>query len=1195
MQSLVDILPNGPVFTVEDGIVIHNGRHMQLEELETRLLRDLEKAPAGFMLFENRDLSSMILSLAHLHQPFAQSLLTTVSSLISVDIIDTMATTTSPSFEWVMSATINTVSCLCCTIAHHFDLSETALGLLRALSTLDTISSYPHDLIAALFRIGMADSCRSGAKHQDKFVRQTGGDLIVETLHASFQRNTSNESVAQMYQLLAEATLSTLTREANSYLSPSRGNYVCDSLVVLPVAEFNASLQAIVNIVGNQQNELLEGALASLLEAFDRQETCYFNSLTETILSELTFHTSYKIRAAALRGLFFSPVALLVMSAERVCDVNSGVRSAACECMTIGALNIVTEDNVERSAVEISRLQSSGHKHKKSRTPHNWYVKSARTLACMLMDNTSLVRKAACKGLVSLLQHNPWGPSINSHELKILYNIVCKKYDRRISFSYEDKIDLAVSLATSILNESENAEAEDRNNARKQIGTVISAMRFSQIYEECLRLIRSHLVSAQVSDSEVFVLIETCLEFKVYGSLEAFCDLIALASTSGTSNEALDGRILASIFRTLFENGVYKSEDTDNSTAKISPNSDQLFANEFVNRIIFFYGTIASTYPTEAHLRHDQLDQTITMLLTAIVKNTVKLDIPQTLQSLLDFSCVTDSRNHMIEKLLTGVISESDIVKYVSVRLLNVFTLIYNRFVITSSETVIRMMTVFVGALLSSKNTLFLKEMGILCYTILSVAFSGSILEPVLVTVQNHGENMKNSFLHLLQAVHNYIGNNPFLCFSEFVGILALGGKVYIDNLSGMLMATNTVPHLVAYTSLYAELSGLLFNEYIQRLGNETVKNVLLNSGSVFMTGPSIPNSYDDIMEEFPELYVAADVALNALSTICESYDAGEVEVTSGAVFYTLILNIGRFCATLPLNFKVKEPKTGNRKYFIEAALLLFVKAMKLPREHSDPSNPVQFAAYKSLISCVMTNSSVFTTKFALEQLFYPLSQNDWPEFQATGLLHLTQLISADYLKPEAHILRALKLIGSSNDNVSSIASILFSTLAKKQPNPLRSHISELTSSLLTSVDSLTEEEYEFMIKSLIDMAVDASVAIALTKSIVHFSDKYRTNELVIKRILYCITYLHAKVISKATPNIINEFCSSASQLMEWAGPNYQIPALASDDTSALSQVKVSRRITSRRTTGKTSRRSTNGLLNLSELRDSDDSSDDGW
>lgn len=255
------------------------------------------------------------------------------------------------------------------------------------------------------------------------------------------------------------------------------------------------------------------------------------------------------------------------MSAERVCDVSNGVRSAACECMTLGALKIITDDTAEHSTLAVSALQSSGHK--KVRTPHNWYVKAARTLACMLMDNTTLVRKAACKGLVSLLQHNPWGPSINSHELKILYNIVCKKYDRHLSFSYEDKIDLAVSLAISVLNESENTEVTDRNNARKQVDIVVSALRFAQIYEECLRLIRSHLVSTQLSDSEVFILIEACLEFKVYGSLEACCDLIALASASGTSTEALDSRVLTSVFRVLFENGIYKSEDIEGNTTKL--------------------------------------------------------------------------------------------------------------------------------------------------------------------------------------------------------------------------------------------------------------------------------------------------------------------------------------------------------------------------------------------------------------------------------------------------------------------------------------------------------------------------------------------------------------------------------------------------------------------------------------------------
>lgn len=1192
MQGLADLLPNGPVLTIEDGKVIYNGRSTLLEDAATTLLHDLEKAPLGFLLLENRSFSSMVLSFAHLHQPFAQSLLATVFALLSADIVDSMVTTTSLSHEQATAITINTISCLCCTIAHHFDLSETALDLLRALDRFDGHLSYPPNLVASLFRMGMADACRSGMKHQDKFIRQTGGDLVVEALHTSLQRSTSNEYVAQLYHLLAEATLSTITREASPYLSPSRGSYVCDCLIVLPVAEFNALLQAIIDIVGSQQNELLEGGLASLLEALDRQEASYFNSTTEAVLSELTFHASYKVRAGALRGLFFSPVALLVMSAERVCDVSNGVRSAACECMTLGALKIITDDTAEHSTLAVSALQSSGHK--KVRTPHNWYVKAARTLACMLMDNTTLVRKAACKGLVSLLQHNPWGPSINSHELKILYNIVCKKYDKHLSFSYEDKIDLAVSLAISVLNESENTEVTDRNNARKQVDIVVSALRFAQIYEECLRLIRSHLVSTQLSDSEVFILIETCLEFKVYGSLEACCDLIALASASGTSTEALDSRVLTSVFRVLFENGIYKSEDIEGNTTKPLEGSDQSFVNEFVNRIIFFYSTIANTYPAEAHLRHDQLDRTITVLLAAIAKNTAKLTVPSALQDLLDFSRVTITRRNMIEKLLTGVLSEVDIVKYVSVRLLNMFTSIYNRFLVISSETVIRVMTIFVGALLSSKNTLFLKEMGILCYTLLSAAFSGNILEPILVTVQSHGENMKNSFLHLLQSVHNYIGNNPFLCFSEFVGILGLGGKVYIDNLSGMLMATNTVAHLIGYTSLYAELSGLLFNEYIHMLGNETAKNTLLNSGSIFMTGPNVPHSCDDIMEEFSELYVAADVALNALSTMCDSYDTGEIEVASGAVFYSLILNIGKFCATLPLNFKIKDPKTGNRRYFIEAALLLFVKAMKLPREHTNQSNPAQFAAYKSLISCVMTNSSVFTTKFALEQLFYPLLQNDWPEFQATGLLHLTQLISADYLKPETHILCALKLLSNDNDNVSSIAGILFDTIAKKQPNPLRSHISELISSLLTSMESATEEEYEFMIKYLIDMAVDANIVIALTKNIVHLADKYHTNELVIKRILYCVTYLHSKVISKASPNIVAEFRSVASQLMEWAGPNSQISSLLPDDVSTLSCVKASRRMPSRRTTGKTSRRSTKGLLNLSDL-ESDDSIEDGW
>lgn len=143
-------------------------------------------------------------------------------------------------------------------------------------------------------------------------------------------------------------------------------------------------------------------------------------------------------------------------------------------------------------------------------------------------------------------------------------------------------------------------------------------------------------------------------------------------------------------------------------------------------------------------------------------------------------------------------------------------------------------------------------------------------------------------------------------------------------------------------------------------------------------------------------------------------------------------------------------------------------------------------------------------------------------------------------------------------------------------------------------MESATEEEYEFMIKYLIDMAVDASIVIALTKNIIHFADKYHTNELVIKRILYCVTYLHSKVISKASPNIVAEFRSVASQLMEWAGPNSQISSLLPDDVSTLSCVKASRRMPSRRTTGKTSRRSTKGLLNLSDL-ESDDSIEDGW
>lgn len=91
--------------------------------------------------------------------------------------------------------------------------------------------------------------------------------------------------------------------------------------------------------------------------------------------------------------------------------------------------------------------------------------------------------------------------------------------------------------------------------------------------------------------------------------------------------------------------------------------------------------------------------------------------------------------------------------------------------------------------------------MGILCYTLLSAAFSGNILEPILVTVQSHGENMKNSFLHLLQSVHNYIGNNPSYAFRNLLESWVLEEKCTLT-ISGMLMATNTVAHLIGYVPL---------------------------------------------------------------------------------------------------------------------------------------------------------------------------------------------------------------------------------------------------------------------------------------------------------------------------------------------------------------------------------------------------------
>lgn len=43
MQSLADLLPNGPVLTIEDGKVIYNGRSTLLEDAATTLLHDLEK------------------------------------------------------------------------------------------------------------------------------------------------------------------------------------------------------------------------------------------------------------------------------------------------------------------------------------------------------------------------------------------------------------------------------------------------------------------------------------------------------------------------------------------------------------------------------------------------------------------------------------------------------------------------------------------------------------------------------------------------------------------------------------------------------------------------------------------------------------------------------------------------------------------------------------------------------------------------------------------------------------------------------------------------------------------------------------------------------------------------------------------------------------------------------------------------
>ncbi|TNJ30311.1 Non-SMC mitotic condensation complex subunit 1 [Giardia muris] len=1143
MTCLSSFLPCGPLVSIHGTELEYNGTKHQAEEFVTGVLSSLANSPTSFFRGDHEEFTALVLSLAMLSDEISASIFEALQPLFQLP-DDPFST------ALVRSHASRVFTALCTAASHFGGLSQNVLSIWDTASTLFTDKAIFLECIASLISISLMDICRGGSRVADRDARVDGGDLLAQVV-GNADRTVGD--LSKVSDLIATQVYDICMRAQTSTLSSNREQFIIDGLALLPITRFNDTLQALITQAYSLNIELSEVILSKLLLALERQESTYFNATTESLLLDLVTSESTKVRSGALTALSFSPYVQAEAALDRMHDACNYVRMAACDALASSALRMISEAAIvieegEDAGPEARRRSSSQQTRK--RTEHEMYVKAARLLTGSLLDIASLVRKSACKGLITLLHHNPWGPSMNSNDLHIVYQLVCQKNDRRVSLTLQEPIDLFSSLT-------------DFSSDAKELNVVKTALHFSRVYEEALAQIRTLLVSTQVSDVQCFTLIETCMEFRVRGSLESFCDVIAIAASIQASADAMESGALQCIMNVvgggvpIFESKEPSSESTTDGV------------NRFVNRLLAIYQYISDEYGETASERQKQFDTALSRALAALPHEPSRNHSPFLLA--LVSTKQSEVCAAIVEKLFTGITSSDFIVASTSARILSVLAQAIPTFLFIDTQLLIRVTTLLVSALISANNMSLITCLADLLLHLLSRAFNGSVANPVLIPIQEVSPSLKDPFLHLLNTTQSFVHANPYVSHPTLVHILMLGGKVFIDRTAGQFLTTNEVKHIMGYLSLYADVSGFLYNENAQRM-----------AASMSVTLSQQDHSTETIFSEFPEVFVAADMCLKIcdelLRDVRHSINASQQtsdNIIQSAELFILLSCLGKFCATLPLNFKVSEPDTGTKKYFVEVCLLIFITVMKLPRDVSDRKQPIQLTAYRALVSCVITNASVFTTKFALEQIFYPLGLADWPEFRMICLTHIIQLISADFLRPDQQILRAMRLLGDDDSSLAVLATHLFVVINQKQPNPLKSHLAELFSALISELDTITFEEFETMQRFLVDTLVDPPLAVTLVRALIQLAEKYVRNETVLKRVLHVITYIHTRVMHKATHEHVEAFSAAVGKFMAWVGEN--------PGTQHLTQAPSLQNIIGESYIGE-SRRTTNRLFDLSGL-----------
>ncbi|KAJ0981633.1 hypothetical protein J5N97_009888 [Dioscorea zingiberensis] len=187
-----------------------------------------------------------------------------------------------------------------------------------------------------------------------------------------------------------------------------------------------------------------------------------------------------------------------------------------------------------------------------------WWIEVALVAAGRLEDKSAMVRKSALNLLISMLQHNPFGPQLRV----AAFEVILKKYKEKLSemepsAASEDDTEAEVvhgqapaaehaeSISDSCLShgdeqrEEEGATVPDIGNL-EQIRALVASLEAGLCFAKCITSTMETLVqllaSSSVTDVEnTILLLMRCKQFQIDGSEACLCKMLPLVFSQNKS------------------------------------------------------------------------------------------------------------------------------------------------------------------------------------------------------------------------------------------------------------------------------------------------------------------------------------------------------------------------------------------------------------------------------------------------------------------------------------------------------------------------------------------------------------------------------------------------------------------------------------------------------------------------------------